>query len=149
MVEDLLPFLDVFIYGGFVVVIGIAWACFNVRFTEQFTADMVPDEAVLSHPATEWGIQMCTIMFLVGFTVMAGFGAAVGALHVTGHLTNTLRIILTSASVSILCIMLLIANYGLFKYMTTKHFEKMLTEKYPEELAAWEAAHPDHPLAQM
>ena len=87
---------------------------------------------------------MCTIMFLVGFTVIAGIFAADAALNVTG----TLRIILWSVSVSILGIMIFVISGRLDKFMIKKYYEKLPTDKYPEELAAWEAANPDHPWAQ-
>ena len=143
----LFSYLDVWIFGGFVVDISIAWGCFGVRFTEQYTKDTYSEEE-LSHPSTDWGLRVMTIVYLVAFAALAGFGVAIGVFTMNGNITWALA--LRPIQWSTFGVFTSLMQYVIVpKYMKSKRFQKMLTEKYPDELAAWEAAHPDHPLAQM
>ena len=144
--RDIVPFIDVFIFGGFALTIGIAWACFKLRFNEQFMIDYVSDEE-LSHPTIQHLILKITQMFLIGFTLMAAIAAVNGALSITGNNTNTLRIVLIVVQYSILGIMMTIAFWLYPAYIASEKGIKMIYDKYPQECAAWEAANPDHEWA--
>ncbi len=146
--EQLVNFLDVFIYGGFAFTIALCWACFNKLFAEEFMIDYVSEEE-LKHPVTQYLIKFNTKMFLIGFTLMAGFGATIGALTVTGNITSTLRIVLMVIEYSILLIMMNIAYWVLPGYIASEKGTKMIEEKFGDECDAWNARNPDHEWAQM
>mmetsp|Transcript_3930 Transcript_3930/g.6807 ORF Transcript_3930/g.6807 Transcript_3930/m.6807 type:complete len:257 (-) Transcript_3930:1467-2237(-) len=144
--RNILPFIDVFVFGGFTLTIGAAWACFKLRFMDQMMLDYVSDEE-LSHPSIQHIIVRTTQMFLVGFTLMAVIAAVNGTLSVTGNNTNTLRIVLLVLEYSILGIMLTIAQWLYPEYIASEKGMKMIGDKYPDECAAWNAANPDHEWA--
>ncbi|KAL7491793.1 hypothetical protein ACHAWT_001057 [Skeletonema menzelii] len=146
--RNIIPFLDVFIFGGFALSIGVAWACFKLRFMEQFMLDYVSD-VELSHPTTQHLILKGTQMYLIGFTLMAVIAAVNGALSITGNNTNTLRIILIVVEYSILGIMMTISFWLYPAYITSEKGMKMISEKYSDECAAWEAANPDHEWSKL
>jgi len=145
-VGNILPFLDVFIFGGFALTIGAAWACFKLRFMDQVMLDYVSDEE-LRHPSIQHIIVRNTQLILSGFTLMAVIAAVNGTLSVTGNNTNTLRIVLLVLEYSILGIMLTIAHWLYPEYIGSEKGMKMIGDKYPDECAAWNAANPDHEWA--
>lgn len=145
-VADITAFLDLFIFGGFAVTIAIAWACFKLPFAEQMLVDHVSEEE-LSHPGPQYLIKKNTQMFLIGFTLMAGFGGAMGALTITNNLTNTLRIVLLVLEYSILGIMLTIAFWLLPAYIFSEKGQNMLDTVYSDEIVEWNNVHPDHEWA--
>lgn len=146
-VADIAAFLDLFIFGGFALTIGVAWACFKLPFALQFAIDSVTEEE-LSHPGIQYVIKKNTQMFLIGFTLMAGFGAAIGSLAITNNLTNTLKIVLMVLEFSILGIMLTICNWLLPAYIFSEKGQTMLATVYADEIAEWNKAHPEHEWAQ-
>mmetsp|Transcript_23700 Transcript_23700/g.40346 ORF Transcript_23700/g.40346 Transcript_23700/m.40346 type:complete len:257 (-) Transcript_23700:121-891(-) len=145
-VGNILPFLDVFIFGGFALTIGAAWACFKLRFMDQVMLDYVSDEE-LRHPSIQHIIVRNTQLILSGFTLMAVIAAVNGTLSVTGNNTNTLRIVLLVLEYSILGIMMTIAHWLYPEYIGSEKGMKMIGDKYPDECAAWNAANPDHEWA--
>ena len=146
--EQVVTFLDLFIFGGFAFTIALSWACFNTPIAEQFMIDYVTEEE-LKHPSIQYLIKVNSQMFLIGFVLMGGLGTAIGALTVTGNITTTLKIVLMVIEYSILGIMMTIANWLLPEYITGEKGMKMIEEKFGDECDAWNARNPDHEWAQL
>jgi len=137
---DIRAFNSVFFFGGFAVTIAIAWACFKLLFWEQYLVDYVSEEE-LSHPKIQYIIKKNTQMFLIGFTLMAGIGGAIGALCITNNLPNTLEIVLSVLQYSILVTMITIALWLLPAYIFSEKGQDILDT---DEIMEWNNAHPDH-----